>query len=76
MSDGSKEGFVRRTVALEDRWFSARCQGGVDDISQEVKQISSDGTGGGEGRGFKRAEVKSAHGNFFKASFRMGRAGH
>lgn len=71
MSDGSREGFVRRTVALKDRWFSARCQRGVDDICQEVEQISSGGLGEGEGRGFKRAEFKSAHGNFFKTSFRM-----
>lgn len=49
MSDGSSEGLVRRTVALKDRWLTARCQGGVDDISQEVEQISDDGPGGGEG---------------------------
>lgn len=43
--------------------------GGLDDTRQEVEQISSDGVGGGEDIEFKRAEVKSAHGNFFRSSF-------
>lgn len=33
---------------LKDRWFIARCQGGVDDISKEVEQLNTDGPGGEE----------------------------
>lgn len=56
--------FCEENSGSKDRWFTARCQGGVDNISEEVEQISSDGTGGGERSGFKRTEVKSAHGIF------------
>lgn len=43
-----------------DRWFGARCQGGVGDIGQEM-EINEDGLRGGWGV----QEAKSAHGTFW-----------
>lgn len=45
---------MRNKVSPTDRWFAARCQGGVDDIGQEM-EINK---GGG------LQEAKSAHGTF------------
>lgn len=41
--------FVRNIVFLKTRWFTARCQGGIDDVVQEMEEINNDGPGGGTG---------------------------
>lgn len=35
---GLKLRFCEENNGSKDRWFTARCQGGVDDISEEVEQ--------------------------------------
>lgn len=34
-------------MSLTARWFTARCQGGVDDVGQEIEEINNGGPGGG-----------------------------
>ena len=37
-------------MSLTAKRFTARCQGGVDDVGQEIEEINSDGPGVGEVR--------------------------